>query len=211
MQNIQGCHNSLFGSSDASFKGGEATHAWTISTGEPNDLLDPLTHSSGSSPVDGIKESLSSSRGEIQGMTTVSIISKSLLDFHNTTASLVLICDNKGAQKKCSYPFGQALHHHRLPNIDLILHFQAQTKSFDVTHLWVKSCQDTLRWDTLQYLLNLDIGRDVIYNVWYQAHRFAVGMPDPDPLPSEKWAVYSAHPTLHKIIRNLYDGIHAGL
>jgi len=40
--------NSIFGASDASLKDGQASHAWVLSSGKTNDIMNPLMNISGS-------------------------------------------------------------------------------------------------------------------------------------------------------------------
>jgi hypothetical protein len=64
----------LFCASDASLKDQRGSHAWVISSGDVDDLSDPLLHIHGSGPVHGLSTYLSSSRGESQGITAIGII-----------------------------------------------------------------------------------------------------------------------------------------
>jgi len=57
----------IFGASDASLKDDQASHAWIFSSGDIDDISDPLLHIRGSGPVHGYPPYLSSTRGELQG------------------------------------------------------------------------------------------------------------------------------------------------
>jgi hypothetical protein len=68
IQSIQD-KSSIYGMSDASLKHGRDTHAWIISSGNADDITNPMLHISGSGPVNGLPQYLPSSRRELQGIT----------------------------------------------------------------------------------------------------------------------------------------------
>ncbi len=121
-------HNlQLQGMSDASLKEDQCSHAWILTTGAPEHITDPKLHIKGSGAVDGHASDLSSARGELQGQTATAVISKLLLDAHNTNIPTTLMGDNQGVQKQCSNISQSKLRHHRSPNIDLHLEYKAAT------------------------------------------------------------------------------------
>jgi hypothetical protein len=86
MQLISKCRckgNRMLGASDASFCQGNATHAWVISSGEVSDLETPNLHISGYVAVDGYSHHMSSGRGELHGITALSIMTDVLHNYHN--------------------------------------------------------------------------------------------------------------------------------
>ncbi len=102
MEEIENSNGNWFGASDASLKSGRATHAWIISSGKVDDINNPLLHISGNGPVHGIYNSLSSARGELQGITAVSTISYMLSQYYNRPIKISSICDNVGVINKCT-------------------------------------------------------------------------------------------------------------
>jgi hypothetical protein len=112
---MQSNGNTLFGSSDASIKHQSTTHACTLSSGKITDLLNPMKFISGQGPIDGCPSSISSTRGEIQGQTALTIMLDLLLLHHSSNTRISLICDNKGSIKHCSTPLKASLRHHRKP------------------------------------------------------------------------------------------------
>jgi hypothetical protein len=99
---IQTTRLPLYGSSDSSMKEGRASHAWYVSTGKVEHLEDPSMHIKGCGPVDGLPALLSSFRGELNGITAASVISKLLLDFHSLRQPVHIHCDNQGVIKNCT-------------------------------------------------------------------------------------------------------------
>jgi hypothetical protein len=101
---IDNTHDSmtLFGASDAALRDSKGSHAWIISTGLSSDITDETRHITGSGPVDGFIQNQSSSRGELQGITAVSIFSQLLLHFHKVTHKIDIICDNQGMVNRCA-------------------------------------------------------------------------------------------------------------
>jgi hypothetical protein len=71
---LQTHDQSLVGYADASLKGSQASHAWVIGTGFQEDISNLNMTLSGNGSVDGHQMDLSSSRGELQGQTTMAII-----------------------------------------------------------------------------------------------------------------------------------------
>ena len=54
-------------------------------------------------------------------MTAISIISQLLLQFHNATRKVEIICDNMGMVKRCPTLSFSSLRSHCTPNIDLFI------------------------------------------------------------------------------------------
>jgi hypothetical protein len=91
---------SLFGASDTSLKDDRASHAWILSSGKIHDISTPLLHISGSGSVHGAPQYLSSSRGELQGLTALTIATKVFSNHFNSYPKSTFICDNTGVQRK---------------------------------------------------------------------------------------------------------------
>jgi len=102
MNEIQNSSGRMFGVSDALLKHGRATHAWIISSGKVDDINNPLLHISRTGMVHGIPNYLSSARGELQGITAMSIISNMFSQYHNKQIKTSAICDNAGVINKCA-------------------------------------------------------------------------------------------------------------
>jgi hypothetical protein len=88
--------NILFGASDASYNHGQATHAWVMSSGNVSDLTSGNLSISGSGYVDGYAPHMSSARGELQGITALSIMSALFYQHFKLQEKLTAICDNQG-------------------------------------------------------------------------------------------------------------------
>jgi len=95
------CNNSILACSDASLKENHAVHAWIISSGDINDITDPMLHISGAGPVDDCFQYLSLARAELTGLTALAIILKVFGEFYSSTAKVSLLCNNQGMLKKC--------------------------------------------------------------------------------------------------------------
>jgi len=132
MHRIHTSSNRLHGASDASLKDGRATHAWILSSGNTNDIEDPDLHLSGWGPVDGRNHSMSTSHGELHGITALPLMAKLHLQFHSSTASVEAICDNINVISCCSTPFYHKLQCHREANINLYLTRKLATKYFPI-------------------------------------------------------------------------------
>jgi hypothetical protein len=135
-------NRSISGASDASFKTDRATHAWILSAGKISGIEDPLMNVSGSGPVHGQHHSLSSTRGEIQGITTLTIMASLLSKYSECRYKLSAICDNKGAISKCAGKKFKSLHSNYQANMDLFLTQEMASKSVDMTIDWVKGHMD---------------------------------------------------------------------
>jgi hypothetical protein len=165
LRRIQNNGNPLFGSSNASVRHLSFTHAWTITSGDISDLQNPLLCISGHGPTDGCPNSISSTRGELQGQTAMAIISDLFLTHNSSNASISLICDNKGAIQRCSNPPTGNLHHHRQPNMDILLQHHTVKRRRKISYQWVKAHQDTKKWESLDDLISLNLDRDATYNI----------------------------------------------
>jgi len=73
LRSIQKNKNTMLGTSDAALKKRRATHAWILSSGMA-DIEDNNMHISGSGPVNGYIPDLSSGRGELHGITALTIM-----------------------------------------------------------------------------------------------------------------------------------------
>ena len=92
----------LYGAADASLKDGNTSHAWVLSTGNIEDISNPLLHISGSGPVDGHPHDMSSSRGELQGQAALVTIANMFMDKHSIpNPSLHVTGDNQGIMNRC--------------------------------------------------------------------------------------------------------------
>jgi len=96
LMSIQESNKTIFVASDASYKDNRSTHAWIISTRKISDIMDPLLHISGLGPVHGPSYYLSFGRGELQGITAITILSKLLSEFYGSSCKVSTICDNLG-------------------------------------------------------------------------------------------------------------------
>jgi hypothetical protein len=94
--------NTLVGDCDASFKNKRGTHAWILTSGAIEDMTDPEMHIFRIGPVDGPSSHMSSGRGELTGITALSIASKVFQNYHSTKTKVTAICDNQGVISKCS-------------------------------------------------------------------------------------------------------------
>jgi hypothetical protein len=117
MEEMQKCSGALLGASDASFKDGRATHAWIISSGKVDDIMNPILNISGAGAVHGMPKYLSSARGELQGITAISIILNLLSDYHHKRITTSSICGNIGVINKCTNGHFSSLRHNRGANL----------------------------------------------------------------------------------------------
>jgi len=206
LQKIQQSKNNLYGASDASLKDGKAFHAWIISSGEIDDIEDPLHYISGSGPIHGIPHFLSSARGELQGITAVAIIANLLSEYHNKKLTISSTCDKTGVINRCSKGSFSSLRRHRTANIDLYLtqrNFHSRTP---MQLSWVKGHSNKKEWETFNDLRTLNLPRDETYNMWCdrmaqqeQTFNTSTSHYDPEVLGPEKWAAFSIYPVYHKI------------
>ncbi len=206
IQNITETNSKLQCASDASLKDNNCTHAWVITTSNIEHLNDPDMHLSGYGAVDGIPQALSSARGELQGQTAALIMSKMVLEAHQSSLPIHMSGDNQGVQKKCAEGIhNRRIRDHRQHNMDLYLKYKAAAKGTNKTTSWVKSHQDSdTPWNTFDELRQLKLPHDVTLNVWCDkkanaAHQNVQSDPAAEVFPSEKWAIYSNYPEKHKI------------
>jgi hypothetical protein len=88
-------------------------------------------------------------------------------------------------------------------------------RQFPISLSRVRGHSDEKPWHALQDLKGLKLSRDATYTVW--CDRMAQkawesgksSHVDPKVLPGEQWAVYSRHPTFHKITGNFDNGIYS--
>jgi len=203
------------GVSDASVKSPSAAHAWILSSGAKTDLDNPLLHIAGTGPVDGYVPYLSSTRGELQGQTALTIITNLFLQHHNFQATLVMICDSKSAQSIQVRP-ATRLRQHRDPDLDLRLQIQHEASSLSIRREWVKGHQDSYPWDTADDLRAMKLPTDATYNIWCdriagETCSSTYSDPTPSVLPAEKWAVYTDYPVPHKVTSQFDKDIYTSL
>jgi hypothetical protein len=118
--------------SDASLKHGRVTHAWIISSRGVDDITNPMLHISGSGPVHGLPQYLSSSRGELQGITAILLIAKLLMEYHSCNYKVQALCNNSGIISKCSRQTNNSLKRQRIANLDLFLTQSEVAKDLDL-------------------------------------------------------------------------------
>jgi hypothetical protein len=165
-QTIKESNYKLFAASDASYKEGRATHAWIISTGKIADITNPWFNVHGSGPVHGLSQLLSSTRGELQGIASFTIMSRLISTVCNSSCSISAICDNRGVIHKCSSGSYNSLRSHRRPNIDLNITQKNQIIPKKMVLSWVKGHADKQPWFTNKDLQAQKMSRDEIYNIW---------------------------------------------
>jgi len=146
--------NSLFSASDASLKDGRATNAWILSSGKANDIMNPLMNISGSGPVHGAPQYLSSACGELQGITALTTVAKIFTEYFNTRPKSTFVCDNTGVQKKISQGNFRSLRSQRDTNIDLYLTQREWQGNMKVNLEWVKVHLDKTGWKNIQNLVD---------------------------------------------------------
>jgi hypothetical protein len=180
----------------------------------PREILPTLitqTFTTGSGSVHGYYPNLSSARGELQGITALTIIFKLLRDYHLTSATAIIVCNNKGVLNSCANGTFCSLRNHREANIDLYSTQHTIQKSIEINHQWVKGHTETKPWDTVAGLQSQSLHRDSIYNVWCDRvanETWLKGNPSlPEVTILEKWVVYSKFPSFHKITGNLTEGV----
>jgi hypothetical protein len=196
----------LLGVGDAYLKADQSSHAWIVSTGEPQHLGDPYMSITGAGPVDGHILDLSSSRGELQSQTAMAIITNTFLTANNATdITTTLLGDNKGVQNKCATPKINKLQYHRAPNTDLMMEYKLATNNIQIKSEWVKGHQDeNMEWNSIDELKDLKLSNTATLNVWCDRQAetaWIQGWTDPeaDVYPSEKWAVFTDSPVSRKI------------
>jgi hypothetical protein len=118
---IESTKGFLYGSSDASLKHSTAAHSWIISSGDKDDIGNPLMNISGTGPVDGHSPYLSSTRGECQGQTAITVIANMFLKFHRSSVTLKIVSDSQNDQADTHLDNINRLWSHRTPDIDLRL------------------------------------------------------------------------------------------
>jgi hypothetical protein len=91
--------------------------AWIISSGKVDDIMTPILNISGAGAVHGMPKYLSSARGELQGITAISIILNLLSDYHHKRITTSSICGNIGVINKCTNGHFSSLRHNRGANL----------------------------------------------------------------------------------------------
>jgi len=209
--------NKLFRFSDASFRDGRATHAWVLSTGKVSDLTSDTLSIYGSGFVDGYVPHMSSTHGELHGVTALSIITDLFCQHAHLPGQLTAICDNQGIIQKCNSAITHSLRKQRDPNFDLLMthyHFKQKTNMMSE---WIRSHADKSPWETVDDLILQRLSRDEIFNVWVDRmvehawqHK-SPDIPDPPPNPIERWAIYSRYPFSHKVTNHFQSEIYTTL
>jgi hypothetical protein len=204
----------IMGAADASLKHGNCSHLWIIMTNNPDHIDDPHMIISGAGAVDGHEKYMSSTRGELQGQTAAAIIIQGLLRSHNGVKPQVhFYGDNQGVQSKCSTYTPKKMRVHREPNSYLLLEYHAATKNMKKQAHWVASHQDDkTTWTTTAELKELKLSHESMLNVLCdkmagEARLLDQSYPDADTLPSEKWALVSPVPTVHKLTCHMDNSI----
>jgi hypothetical protein len=213
---IESTKGFLYGSSDASLKHSTAAHSWIISSGDKDDIGNPLMNISGTGPVDGHSPYLSSTRGECQGQTAITVIANMFLKFHRSSVTLKIVSDSQNDQADTHLDNINRLWSHRTPDIDLRLQMQHESKELSIARDWVKSHQDKAPWDDIEDLKNLNLPTDATYNIWCDriAEQTRTGVfsdAAPPVLPAEKWALYSVYLVTHKVTNNFNESIYSTL
>jgi hypothetical protein len=214
MQYIGETNSPIMGAADASLKQGNCSHSWIITTNNPDHLDDPHMTISGAGTVDGYGKYMSSTRGELQGQTAAAIIIQGLLRSHKGIKPQVhLYGDNQGVQSKCSTYTPKRMRVHREPNSDLLLEYHTATRDMKKQVHWVASHQDeNTKWSNTAELKELKLSHESKLNVLCdkmagEARLLDQSYPDADTLPSEKWALFSLVPTLHKLTCHMDNAI----
>jgi hypothetical protein len=156
----------LYSSSDAALKSQCSTHAWIISSGQVDDIMDSEQNISGAGPVDGLSPYLSSSRAELTGLNALVIIANLFMDFHHTKTTFPASCDHQGMIKKCSSNPSHRLCIHREANNDLFLVQRFYSNRIKAQFNWVKGHTDKEPWETLQQLKTQKLSTEEMFNVW---------------------------------------------
>jgi len=143
-------------------------------------------------------------------------VSKLLLHYHSSSARVEAVCDNQGVINRCSSARFNHLRNHREKNTDLFLTQQQTQNSIPINLTWVKSHADKKPWKCLKDLLDQNLTRDEVYNVWCNhtannAWMNSTPVDDPAVTPAEQWALYSCHPTYHKITGDVTTAIYSAM
>lgn len=214
LEKVKNKNSTLLGVSDASLCDNQCSHAWIICSGEPEDLSDPNMHVSGEGIVDGAREYLSSTRGELQGQAALTVMTSVLLQANDTLDTQIkLVGDNKGVQMKTSKAGYHKIHHHREANSDLFLEYYRHAQTINRKVAWVKGHQDDdTPWETIKELKELKLSPEATMNIWCEkraeaARQNDITIPDAEVLPAEKWALYSTYPQTKKNIGNITEEI----
>jgi hypothetical protein len=182
----------IFGASDASFKQQSSSHTWIISPGDTIDIENPLLHIAGSGPVDGLPQKLSSGRGELARLTSITIIANLFNHYHSSRLPVKVICDNQSMVKKCNSLPLHCFWQHRDRNFDLFLMQQKIAKTIPISFTWIKRHAEKAPWKSTTDLENQNLSKEQIYNIW--CNRMAEqewenghsSVPDPGISPDER-------------------------
>jgi len=143
-------NSTLFDASDASFKEGRASHAWILPSGDVKDIADEDLHIYGHGSVNSYAMDMSSGRGELAGITAMSIMAQLFLNFLTSRAAVEAVCD----KSMCISIFQPTT-----KNMDLYITQQKILDSTQIKLTWVKGHFDKIPWKSLNDLKTL--GQDI--------------------------------------------------
>jgi hypothetical protein len=158
-----------------------------------SDIEDPLLHISGSGAVHGFPDYISSSRGKLQGVTALTVMTTFLSSYSKNKYKLLAVGNNKGIISKCDGRSYTSLRSHRQANIDLFLTQKQAASNLQMKLSWVKSHTDKKPWSTIADLKKQNLSRDEICNVWV------------DKIANEEWYRYP-DPLFDPALQMLKDG-----
>jgi hypothetical protein len=100
-------------------------------------------------------------------------------------------------------------------HIDFYIVRRHLMKNNKITFEWVKGHSDKQPWNSIEDLIQQNLSKEEIYNIW--CHKFAqstwelgvTSFPDTSVAPQEKWAIFSSHPTRHKMIGDFDKELHS--
>jgi hypothetical protein len=99
-------------------------------------------------------------------LTALSIVANLMSDFSGHKLHLNAICDNSGVISKCSKGLACSLRGNRAANLELYLNQRHRTSSTPTSFSWVRGHADNQQWQKITDLINQDLSRNEIYNVW---------------------------------------------
>jgi hypothetical protein len=187
----------IFGTSDASFHPGKATHVWVISSGDVSDLETLNMTITGNGAMDGYSEHMSSGGGELHGIMALSIMSDILFNFHNFNGNMTAVCDNQGVIKKCDNPLPNNLWRYHDTNHDLYITQRYYRKQTKMKLEWVKGNTDKIPWTSTADFLLQKLGKEEIFNILCDCitqqtwNTGATGIPDQAVSHIKRWSVYA--------------------
>jgi ribonuclease HI len=181
------------------------------------DIEHPLLYIARSGPVDGLPQKLSSSRGELAGLTAITIIAHLLRGFYSSNTPVWMVCDNQSVLNKCNSLPLNWFWRHCDKNFDLFLTQQNIAKTMPISYNWVKGHTEKAPWNSISDLAKQNLSKQQIYNIWCDKmvdQEWVHGqpsLPDPGISPEERWAIYLNNPHLHKLTGDLTTDIPSAL